>query len=158
MKIDFDEIIKNLEEIAKAITLDNDKLKGLLETARLKIENNKELKEILDDVKLLIQLIKDWMKGNYKEVSNNSSIMIIIGLLYLVNPFDLIPDFVVGGFIDDLFVLVFVIKKISVELEAYKKWKETDVKHQYAEINIKLNGDSEEIGLIVDIDQEDKLI
>lgn len=145
MKIDFNQIIKNLEGIAKSIQVDNHKLKELLESAKEKIENNNELNEILDDVKLLIQLIKDWMKGDYKEVSNNSIILIIIALLYLVNPFDLIPDFLVGGFIDDLFVILYVIKRLSVELKTYKEWKETA-------------NQSEEIGLIQDIVQEEKLI
>lgn len=145
MKIDFNQIIKNLEGIAKSIQVDNHKLKELLESAKEKIENNNELNEILDDVKLLIQLIKDWMKGDYKEVSNNSIILIIIALLYLVNPFDLIPDFLVGGFIDDLFVILYVIKRLSVELKTYKEWKETA-------------NQSEEIGLIQDVINEDKLI
>lgn len=145
MKIDFNQIIKNLEGIAKSIQVDNHKLKELLESAKEKIENNNELNEILDDVKLLIQLIKDWMKGDYKEVSNNSIILIIIALLYLVNPFDLIPDFLVGGFIDDLFVILYVIKRLSVELKTYKEWKETA-------------NQSEKIGLIQDIINEDKLI
>lgn len=158
MKINFNEILKNLEGIAKSIQLDNDSLKKLLESAKEKIENNNELKEILEDVKLLIQLIKDWMKGDYKELSNNSIILIIIALLYLVNPFDLIPDFLLGGFIDDLFVILFVIKKISVELEAYKKWKETDIEEKDNELYLELEYESEEIGLIKDGEQEEKLI
>ena len=38
-------------------------------------------------------------------------------------PIDLIPDFLIGGFIDDAMVIGYVVKKTSDELDLYKKWK-----------------------------------
>jgi uncharacterized membrane protein YkvA (DUF1232 family) len=45
-----------------------------------------------------------------------------VGLLYLVSPIDLIPDFLPGGYIDDAMVLAIVIKQVSSDLDKYKEW------------------------------------
>lgn len=124
MKIDFEQIFKNLDGMANAIYVDNDRLKKLLIAAKKKAEGNKQLSELWQDLKILLELIKDWMKGEYKELTKSTVLLIIGSLIYLVNPIDLIPDFLIGGFIDDLAVLGYVIKKISDELDAYKTWKD----------------------------------
>ncbi|MDR7855790.1 DUF1232 domain-containing protein [Tissierella sp.] len=126
MKIDFNAIFRKLEGKANAISFDNARLKNLLESARQKAEGNKQIMEIWDDLKILIELIRDWMKGEYRDLNRSSVVMVIISLLYLVNPLDLIPDFIIGGFVDDLAVIAYVIKKISEELNLYKKWKNID--------------------------------
>ncbi len=136
MKIDFDEIIRKFQGKANEIYFDRERLKKLLLTAKNKAEGNKELMEIWEELKLLLELIKDWMKGDYKELSKSSVIMVIIGLLYLVNPFDIIPDFLIGGFIDDLGVIAYVIKKTSDELNLYKKWKNTKDDENIIEVNV----------------------
>lgn len=136
MKIDFDEIIRKFQGKANEIYFDRERLKKLLLTAKNKAEGNKELMEIWEELKLLLELIKDWMKGDYKELSKSSVIMVIIGLLYLVNPFDIIPDFLIGGFVDDLGVIAYVIKKTSDELNLYKKWKNTKDDENIIEVNV----------------------
>lgn len=123
MKIDVEEILRKLEGKANAIYFDSDKLKKLLNATKEKVEGNKTLMEIWDDIKLFLDLIRDWIRGDYKDISKGSMIMIIISLLYLVNPLDIVPDFIPGGFIDDLAVIAYVIKKISEELKVYKEWR-----------------------------------
>ena len=123
MKIDFEKVIKDLEHKANKIYNDNPKLRELLISARKKAEGNKQLMEIWEDLKLLMELLKDWMKGDYKNLEKNTVIMIIVALIYLVSPIDLIPDFLIGGFIDDALVIAYVVKKISSELKLYREWK-----------------------------------
>lgn len=123
MKIDLEEIMRNLEGKANKIYKNNTRLRELLEAAKIKAEGNKQLMEIWSDLKLLMELIKDWMKGDYIDLSKNTVIMIIASLIYLVSPIDLIPDFLIGGFLDDAFVIAYVVKKTSDELKAYKEWK-----------------------------------
>ena len=123
MRIDVEEILRKLEGKANTIYIDKDRLRNLLNKTKEKVEGNKTLMEVWDDIKLFIDLIKDWMRGDYKEISRSSMIMIIISLLYLVNPLDIIPDFLLAGFVDDLAVIAYVIKKISEELDSYKEWK-----------------------------------
>lgn len=46
------------------------------------------------------------------------------GFLYLLNPADIVPDFILFfGFVDDLSVLTYIVKKLDKELEKYDKWK-----------------------------------
>lgn len=123
MKIDFEEVIRSLKDKADILYKDNEKLKDLLETAISKVKGNKQLMNIWSDLKLSIELIKDWMNGYYVDLPKQTIIMIIISLIYLVMPIDLIPDFLIGGFIDDALVIGYVAKKTSEELELYKKWK-----------------------------------
>lgn len=123
MNIDFEKVIDNLRLKATAIYEDRDKIWELLNKTKEKLEQNEELKSLFDDVRLLIELIKDYNKGEYTGLSKNSIILVIISLIYLVSPLDIIPDFLVGGFLDDATVIAFILKKIEAEITAYKSWK-----------------------------------
>lgn len=154
MKIDFNEILRKLEGKANAISINDEKLKELLKAVTKKVKENKDLMEIWDDIKLLTELIRDWKRGEYKNLSKNNVILIIIGLIYLVNPFDIIPDFLFGGFLDDLAVIAFVIKKVSEELEAYKKWRGIRMEEEKEETT----EEAKPIEVIVDEEQDDNII
>lgn len=123
MKIDFEGLIKSLTSRANAIFSDSDKIVDLLARTKTKLEENKELKSIFDDVRIIVELIKDYTNGVYRNLSKNSIILVIISLLYLINPLDIIPDMLFGGFIDDAAVIAYILKRISSELELYKEWK-----------------------------------
>lgn len=123
MNIDINQVIRKLENKAKNIYVDKDKLKDLLNSAVRMIEENQQLKAAVQDITIMIQLIKDWIKGDYKNLSKTNIILIITALLYLVIPLDLIPDFLPMGFIDDIIVISFIVKKISNEINEYKIWK-----------------------------------
>jgi len=55
-----------------------------------------------------------------------SIIWAVLGLLYFILPFDLIPEsvFLFLGLGDDLLVLAYVLNKIRPDVEAYKKFSE----------------------------------
>lgn len=154
MRIDVEEILRKLEGKANTIYIDKDRLRNLLNKTKEKVEGNKTLMEVWDDIKLFIDLIKDWMRGDYKEISRSSMIMIIISLLYLVNPLDIIPDFLLAGFVDDLAVIAYVIKKISEELDSYKEWKNKKNIDGTVEIEIEVEDiiDVEDVIDVEDID------
>ncbi|NLY44937.1 MAG: DUF1232 domain-containing protein [Tissierella sp.] len=123
MKINFQEIIKNLNAKANTIYYDNDRLNNLIKNSKKKLENNKAFSELIGDVKVAMDIIKLYLKGEYTSFSKGNLILIIIGFLYLVNPMDLIPDFVIGGFIDDAAVFAYILKMIQHEIEEFKVWK-----------------------------------
>ena len=61
-----------------------------------------------------------------KNCSLDSNVYVAIAgaLAYVVIPIDLIPDFIPGvGFIDDIFVVGFVMKSISDEIERFKNYR-----------------------------------
>lgn len=162
MRINFDEILRKLEGTANAIHVNDESIKAFLSKVKNKVEENKQLSEIWDDVKLLMDLIKDYSRGDYKDVSKNTIITITVGLLYLVNPFDLIPDFLLGGFLDDLAVIAYIIKKTSEELKKYKKWKgiELDSKSSEDNVTIEINHEPEKTNhiIILGVGDEDNKI
>ncbi len=99
---------------------------GLLTKAEKKAEDNHKgpLKEIWGKFVLLTSMIKDWSKGNYREVSKSSMILALAGIVYFVSPLDIVPDFLVGlGFFDDAAILGFIIKQINNEITKYNQWK-----------------------------------
>lgn len=95
-----------------------------LTTKAYKKFNKEKISTETDKFKTLISLVKDYSKGNYRQVSKKTIFYLIAAILYFVNPLDFIPDFIFGiGFIDDLSVLGFTYKKFSDELKKYKEWK-----------------------------------
>ena len=144
MNLDFEKIIKGLSSKATSIYMDNDKLRDLLTRTKKKVEGNKELRSLFDDIRILIELIKDYRKGEYKELSKNSIILVIISLVYLVNPIDIIPDFLLGGFVDDAAVIAYVLKKITTEITAYKEWRKSKVSYNDGMIEITLDNNNDD--------------
>ena len=123
LKIDFENIFKNLNSKSNSIYHDNERLQSLLINTKNIAEENTTLEKLWSDIKLSLELARDWIKGEYKNIPKSTIILIIGGFVYLVSPIDLIPDFLLGGFIDDAAVLAYVFKKIGGELNIYRDWK-----------------------------------
>lgn len=63
----------------------------------------------------------DFINGNYRAYNKKNIVLIVAGLLYLLNPMDIVPDFILTfGLIDDAIVLRYVAKKIKKEIESYR--------------------------------------
>lgn len=107
---------------------DPKKLSNLVKDVETKINAEyfkKQFKAIWEDLKLLLSLLKDTAKGKYKPQSKKNVVLMILALLYFLNPFDLIPDLLVGGFIDDAALLAWVMNKVKSEIDNYKSEKFT---------------------------------
>ena len=100
-------------------------IKGLLAKALSILQKNPgNLKGFIQDIGNLIRLIRAYFNGTYTEISPTALVMIIAGLIYLVNPFDVVPDFLLGiGFLDDATVLGFVILKTKNEIQRFVDWE-----------------------------------
>lgn len=123
MKIDFEEIKDEFSEKANSFYEDNEKLEELINEFKEKIKDSKILETIGDDLKLTLEMLADWKEGKYKELSKDSITVIIIGFLYILSPISLIPKFIPLKHVDDILVLLYVIKRIKDELEMYKRWR-----------------------------------
>lgn len=86
--------------------------------------SKKGLKEVKEKVTLLIDYLNDIANGNYKNYNVKALLYVVAAMIYLVSPIDVIPDFILGvGFTDDVAVILFVLREISLELDKYKEWK-----------------------------------
>lgn len=69
-------------------------------------------------------MVRAYVKGEYRDLSAETLVLIVAALLYLVSPLDLIPDMLPGGFVDDAAVIAFVISMVRDELEGFRRWEE----------------------------------
>lgn len=91
----------------------------------------KHAKDVLghyfEDLKTLLRMIRLWTARRYTNVSRQTIVYSILALVYFVTPTDFVPDFLLGlGYVDDLAVIGWVLGKIQVELEEFKKWENSN--------------------------------
>ncbi len=84
------------------------------------------LGKFLGDVRLLLAIVKDYWKGRYRKIPYWSIAAIVAALLYVLNPFDLIPDFIpLVGQLDDVLVVTACLAMIRQDIHKYRKWRQT---------------------------------
>lgn len=89
-----------------------------------KIINSNFLKKYTELGKVMYGMLQDYRKGIYTNVPWFTIAAIAFGFLYILNPFDLVPDFIPGiGYIDDFAVLTFSLRFIETDLHNYLDWK-----------------------------------
>ena len=89
-----------------------------------KFKGNGRLGRFVADLKLLFSIIQDYVKGEYRELPFWSIAAIVAALLYVLNPVDLIPDFIpVVGYVDNALVIAACLAMVEQDLRNYKDWK-----------------------------------
>lgn len=82
-------------------------------------------KSVFVKIGLLFDMLKDYFSGHYTEISKTKIALIVAGLVYIISPIDIIPEFIVGiGILDDFVIAGFILNKISGILENYYHWRE----------------------------------
>lgn len=105
-KEDLDEVIDRQEEIEE------------------KFRGEGPLGRYIADAKLFLAIIKDYIFGNYRQIPWWSVAAMVAALLYVLNPFDLLPDFIpMLGYVDDAMVIGTCLTMIETDLHKYWKWK-----------------------------------
>lgn len=101
------------------------KLIGNQNSVKDKLNEKKGLERYIEDFKLLVSLLNDYRKGNYRNIPLKTLAATIAGILYAINPIDIIPDSLpIIGAIDDAVVIGFCLKMMESDLVKYKAWKE----------------------------------
>jgi len=82
------------------------------------------LTKYLEDIELFFSLLKSFINGEYRRVPWFTIAAVTVLLLYILNPLDIIPDFVpMVGLLDDATVVSACMALIEKDLKAYKDWK-----------------------------------
>ena len=83
------------------------------------------LKRFIEDGKVLRSLIRDWRAGKYRQALYGTIAAVAFALLYVVNPFDIVPDVLPFiGALDDATVIGAVLMLVERDLKKYRAWKE----------------------------------
>ena len=82
------------------------------------------LARFIEDGKLLMSVVKDYWSGAYRQIPYGVIASIVFTLIYVLNPFDLMPDVLpVIGQLDDVAVMSACLLLVEQDLHKYKNWK-----------------------------------
>jgi len=89
-----------------------------------RVKGNTRLKKFTGEVGLFFSMVSDYVRGQYNQVPLQSILAIAGALLYIFNPFDVIPDFIAGlGLVDDATVITYCLKLVKADVDKYRAWK-----------------------------------
>ena len=79
-------------------------------------------------------MLKDYRAGKYTSIPWFTIAAIVFAFLYILNPFDIIPDFIPGiGYVDDFAVFTFGLRFIETDVHNYLDWKLAEGEEDYDE-------------------------
>jgi uncharacterized membrane protein YkvA (DUF1232 family) len=110
---------------AKKITdEDVEKVVNKAEDIKKRFDSKGPLGRFIEDAQLLISIVKDYWTGKYRRIPFMAVAAIVFSLLYVLNPMDLMPDFLpVIGELDDAAVVTICLLLVEHELHTYRTWK-----------------------------------
>ncbi len=74
----------------------------------------------------MLRLIRAYSQGAYRDVPENTMVVIIAAIIYVVNPLDVIPDALPAlGFLDDATVLALAVRRARQALDNFMTWETT---------------------------------
>jgi uncharacterized membrane protein YkvA (DUF1232 family) len=86
------------------------------------------LKRFIEDGRMLTALVKDWRTGNYRRAMRWTIAAATFALIYVINPFDIVPDVLpFVGAVDDATVVAVCLMLIERDLFKYRDWKISQV-------------------------------
>ncbi len=121
--------LKNNMEKAKNYLNDDEKMEKLFRDFEEKLALIPKVGTRASDIAVMCSMIRAYIKKQYTEVQVSTILLAVAALIYVVNPMDLIPDYVPGvGLIDDAAAIGLVLQMIHMDLNKYKKWQEENGK------------------------------
>lgn len=77
------------------------------------------------DIRLAFNMFRDYFKGDYRDVSWKTFFGVIGALVYLVSPIGIMLGMIpVLGWIDDIVIIILLIRLMHQDLEKYRKFKD----------------------------------
>lgn len=126
-KTDLNKISKSLKDTfytAEEYIKNPKKIEMLFKDLKEKEKIVNQITDKMQDFTLLVDLAKDYFAKRYTKLPIKSIVAIVATIIYVVNPFDLIPDAIIGiGITDDIGAVTLCIKMINSDLKDYKAWR-----------------------------------
>ncbi|HJS20270.1 MAG TPA: YkvA family protein [Anaerolineales bacterium] len=112
------------EGAAKVTTQDIEKVVAREEQIRQQFSARGPLKRFVEDGRMLMAMLKDYRVGSYRQVLRWTIAAAAFALIYVFNPFDIVPDVLPFlGAVDDASVIAACLMLIERDLFKYRDWK-----------------------------------
>jgi uncharacterized membrane protein YkvA (DUF1232 family) len=122
LQAEFSEAVKS----ATGYVGDPERLRSLVSEAAKKASSmpRDAFKETWAYFQTMLRLVRAYYRGEYLEVPATTLVIIIAAIIYVVNPFDMIPDWVPAlGLLDDAFVLGLAVRRTRNALDDFMLWE-----------------------------------
>ena len=78
--------------------------------------------EVIDRIPMFCRIVREYMNGTCSMFPKKSMIMIVVGLLYFVNPCDIISDYIPFlGLLDDGFIISLIWNALEWDIRKYEE-------------------------------------
>ena len=111
---------------ARSYAKDPERLRQLFKEAVKKASTipRDPFKDLWAYFQAMLRLIRAYYRRDYRNVPLQNLVMIVGAIIYILNPFDLIPDWIAGlGFADDAVVLAFAVRQTRQTLDEFMTWE-----------------------------------
>ena len=122
LETEFSQAVKS----AKSYVADPDRLRDLVAEGAKKAAAipRETLKGTSAYFQAMLRLIRAYYRGEYRAVAMTTLLIIVAAVIYVVNPLDLIPDWVPGlGFLDDAFIIAVAVRQTRQALDDFMAWE-----------------------------------
>jgi uncharacterized membrane protein YkvA (DUF1232 family) len=122
LESEFSESLKS----AKSYVKDPERLRSLVTEAakRAAMLPKEQFKDTWAYLQAMLRLIRAYYRGEYREVPVATLVIIVAAVIYLINPIDLLPDWIPGvGLLDDAFVLALAVRRTRKSLDDFMAWE-----------------------------------
>ena len=117
------------KEKAKAFLDDDEKMENLFQEFEKKLRLIPKIGKRASDVAVLLSMLRAYIKKQYTDVSIATILAAVAGLIYVVNPMDVVPEYIIGfGIVDDAAVIGIILQAMHMDLNKYKKWQKANGK------------------------------
>lgn len=119
---------KKAKKKAGKVAEDRERMMDLIHSVIEKMKKTEDRNELLsaarEKIATLTRMLRAYAGGDYKIIPWKSLVLIVAGLIYFVNPLDLIPDFIpMIGLMDDLALLFWIFNSVNNDIEEYQAWE-----------------------------------
>jgi uncharacterized membrane protein YkvA (DUF1232 family) len=122
--IDEDYVERGAEDVSE---VDLDTVVERADAIEERFQTSGPLQRLLRDGRLLLGLVRDARRGHYREVPVWTLSAAGFTLLYVLNPFDIVPDTIpLLGLLDDAAVVSACLSLVEQDLREYQAWKQSN--------------------------------
>lgn len=112
------------KEKAKEFINDDEKTEKMLQSFEKRLKLIPKIGGWASDIAVMLSMIRAYVKKQYNDVPTMSILLAIAAVIYVVNPFDIVPDVLpIVGYVDDAAAITMVLQSLHIDLKKYKEWQ-----------------------------------